>query len=270
MTSLPGCAARSDSTSAGGTGRDGARDHGRGRRGPLRRVRPADGRRQPASHRRHGRTGGAGWGRRREGRGRRPGGGGGQPVRLAEGPRSPRRPADPRARARRSPRGRHRRRHHRPRPRRRRDRGGDRLARRAARPQPRPAPPLELAPVSGSTRWRRSTRRSAPPLSFSATSHGRDPRSSGRCWRPPDPATGRSSSLGTPTGAGPNPVVLMADAFELVDEATGDRGLGPVLGRRPRPRHRGPRSPEPIPTSTRPTTSPDSTRLLGPTTYRRP
>ena len=30
-------------------------------------------------------------------------------------------------------------------------------------------------------------------------------------------------------GGGPNPVVLLADAFELVDEATGDRGLGPVL-----------------------------------------
>jgi CTP:molybdopterin cytidylyltransferase MocA len=30
-------------------------------------------------------------------------------------------------------------------------------------------------------------------------------------------------------GGGANPVVLLADAFELVDEATGDRGLGPVL-----------------------------------------
>ena len=30
-------------------------------------------------------------------------------------------------------------------------------------------------------------------------------------------------------GGGANPVVLLADAFELVDEASGDRGLGPVL-----------------------------------------
>jgi CTP:molybdopterin cytidylyltransferase MocA len=30
-------------------------------------------------------------------------------------------------------------------------------------------------------------------------------------------------------GGGTNPVLLKADAFELVDEATGDRGLGPVL-----------------------------------------
>ena len=30
-------------------------------------------------------------------------------------------------------------------------------------------------------------------------------------------------------GGGANPVVLLADAFELVDDATGDRGLGPVL-----------------------------------------
>ena len=30
-------------------------------------------------------------------------------------------------------------------------------------------------------------------------------------------------------GGGANPVVLLADAFELVDEAIGDRGLGPVL-----------------------------------------
>ncbi|HET9344908.1 MAG TPA: nucleotidyltransferase family protein [Candidatus Limnocylindrales bacterium] len=34
-------------------------------------------------------------------------------------------------------------------------------------------------------------------------------------------------------GGGPNPLVLMADAFELVDEATGDRGLGPVLAADP-------------------------------------
>jgi molybdenum cofactor cytidylyltransferase len=30
-------------------------------------------------------------------------------------------------------------------------------------------------------------------------------------------------------GGGANPVLLKADAFELVDEATGDHGLGPVL-----------------------------------------
>ncbi|MFL5769863.1 MAG: NTP transferase domain-containing protein [Chloroflexota bacterium] len=30
-------------------------------------------------------------------------------------------------------------------------------------------------------------------------------------------------------GGGPNPVLLKAAAYELVDEATGDRGLGPVL-----------------------------------------
>ena len=34
-------------------------------------------------------------------------------------------------------------------------------------------------------------------------------------------------------GGGANPVVLMADAFELVDDATGDRGLGPVLASDP-------------------------------------
>lgn len=34
-------------------------------------------------------------------------------------------------------------------------------------------------------------------------------------------------------GGGANPVVLMADAFELVDEASGDSGLGPVLASDP-------------------------------------
>jgi molybdenum cofactor cytidylyltransferase len=34
-------------------------------------------------------------------------------------------------------------------------------------------------------------------------------------------------------GGGANPVVLMADAFELVDEASGDHGLGPVLASDP-------------------------------------
>ena len=34
-------------------------------------------------------------------------------------------------------------------------------------------------------------------------------------------------------GGGANPVVLMADAFELVDDATGDHGLGPVLASDP-------------------------------------
>jgi molybdenum cofactor cytidylyltransferase len=34
-------------------------------------------------------------------------------------------------------------------------------------------------------------------------------------------------------GSGANPVVLMADAFELVDEASGDDGLGPVLASDP-------------------------------------
>jgi molybdenum cofactor cytidylyltransferase len=34
-------------------------------------------------------------------------------------------------------------------------------------------------------------------------------------------------------GGGANPVVLMADAFELVDEASGDQGLGPVLASDP-------------------------------------
>jgi molybdenum cofactor cytidylyltransferase len=34
-------------------------------------------------------------------------------------------------------------------------------------------------------------------------------------------------------GGGPNPVLLKADAFELVDEASGDHGLGPVLDEDP-------------------------------------
>jgi molybdenum cofactor cytidylyltransferase len=34
-------------------------------------------------------------------------------------------------------------------------------------------------------------------------------------------------------GGGANPTLLKADAFELVDEATGDRGLGPVLAADP-------------------------------------
>jgi molybdenum cofactor cytidylyltransferase len=34
-------------------------------------------------------------------------------------------------------------------------------------------------------------------------------------------------------GGGANPVVLMAEAFELVDEASGDRGLGPILAADP-------------------------------------
>ncbi len=34
-------------------------------------------------------------------------------------------------------------------------------------------------------------------------------------------------------GGGANPVLLRADAFELVDEASGDRGLGPILGSDP-------------------------------------
>jgi len=34
-------------------------------------------------------------------------------------------------------------------------------------------------------------------------------------------------------GGGANPVLLLREAFDLVDEATGDRGLGPVLAERP-------------------------------------
>jgi CTP:molybdopterin cytidylyltransferase MocA len=34
-------------------------------------------------------------------------------------------------------------------------------------------------------------------------------------------------------GGGANPVLLKADAFELVDEASGDRGLGPLLATDP-------------------------------------
>jgi CTP:molybdopterin cytidylyltransferase MocA/SAM-dependent methyltransferase len=34
-------------------------------------------------------------------------------------------------------------------------------------------------------------------------------------------------------GGGANPVLLLADAFELVDEASGDRGLGPILASDP-------------------------------------
>jgi molybdenum cofactor cytidylyltransferase len=34
-------------------------------------------------------------------------------------------------------------------------------------------------------------------------------------------------------GGGPNPLLLRRDAFDLADEAAGDRGLGPVLAERP-------------------------------------
>jgi molybdenum cofactor cytidylyltransferase len=34
-------------------------------------------------------------------------------------------------------------------------------------------------------------------------------------------------------GGGPNPLLIRADAFDLADEANGDRGLGPLLAERP-------------------------------------
>jgi CTP:molybdopterin cytidylyltransferase MocA len=34
-------------------------------------------------------------------------------------------------------------------------------------------------------------------------------------------------------GGGSNPLLLRREAFDLVDEATGDRGLGPLLEARP-------------------------------------
>ena len=106
----------------------------------------------------------------------RPGGGGGEPVRVAQGAGPARRPADPRARPRRrsrrpgstrsssssaTPPG---------------DRGRDRLARGAPRPQPGSAPPVELAPgrARGRARDRAAGRRRSS--SSSATSRGRGRR----------------------------------------------------------------------------------------------
>ena len=113
------------------------------------------------------------------------------------------------------------------------DRGGDRRGddeRRVREPGAR-ARPVELAPGRVSTAARRPT--SARSSSRSATSRSCRSRPSGRCSMPPRCAAARSSSRPTRTSAGGTRSCSGAPAFGLVDEATGDRGLGPVLAAHP-------------------------------------
>ena len=140
----------------------------------------------------------------------------------------------------------------------------DRLARRAARPQPRPAPPLELAPVGID-----AVAAIDPPVRAAVVVLGDQPRTRPVCIQAllaaADPATGRSSS--SVRRRSPNPLVLMADAFELVDEATGDRRAGPTTGTTPTSSSRSRRRINPD------IDTPDDLARLdatpfGPTTYR--
>ena len=135
-----------------------------------------------------------------------------------------------------------------------RDRSRHRLAWRAPGRQSRARTrPVEL--VAGRVRRDRARRRAGPrrprrPAARLA------PRSSARSWTPRRSAAGRSSCRSTPRiGAGTRSCVRRA-AFGLVAEATGDRGLGPVLeahpelvsevaGRGCQPRHRHAGRPRP-------------------------
>ena len=78
------------------------------------------------------------------------------------------------------------------------------------------------------------------------------------------PATGRSSSRGTPTVAARTRCCCGATAFELVEEASGDRGLGPILAAASGARPRGAGRPARTRTSTRRADLAQSSRPPGP------
>ena len=162
----------------------------------------------------------------------RAGGGRRLPVRGREAPGDGRWPAAPPAHARPPGRGRHRRRHRGPRRRRRRGRGGDRVADRAPGRQSR----------ARNAAWRARSRSVEPPwregtdavliaLGDQPTVRtGRDPRAPRRAR---GPGARRSSCRRYADDRRPQPGAGRSAGFALLDEASGDRGLGRSSPRTP-------------------------------------